>query len=1053
MDQNSVYQLFVATYHPDPNIHKQAELNLRNIEANNGFLPIVLQILASEDLELGARQAAAIYFKNRLNKAWDGDRESAVPINNDDRNMVKQSILQALVTAPNQVQVQLTSTLNTILTNDFPDQWPNFVSELEKFLTSSDYRLVYVGLLALREVVKVYQWRTGNNREPFRQLIKLTFPAIQNIASNLITHDTLEAAEMLKLALKIYHSGIQAELPKTLQDANSLVPWGTLFLQLIEKRIPNEVLPADPDERDRYPWWKTKKWAYHCLNRLFSKYGNPATMPRSTPEYNAFAKSFSTNFAPNILQAYLRQVELWIKKEIWIPPKCLALTSSFFSDCVKNKVTWQLLKPHVETLVAHFIFPQLCFSDEDQELWDEDPVEFVHKKVDPLEDFHSPQTNAMNFLIDLARDRKKYTFMGILNFINGVLNKYLEAPEEQKNPKEKDGAMCMIGGLAYQVLQKKSPVANMMEPFFVTHVFPEFKSKYPFLRARACDLTRHFSDLDFANEQNLATLYQCVLNCIRDDELAVKVQASLALQPMIRHESVRNAMAPSLPFIMQTLLNLTNEIDIDTLANVMEEFVEVFAEQLTPFAVQLCTQLRDTFLRIMEELNQSNTLATADDDEFTGDIDELSDKTMAAMGVLKTIGTLILSLESTPEILQQLENALLPVITYTLENRILDLYDEIFEIIDSCTFSAKRVTPTMWSVFELIYKAFKDSGIDYMEEMLPPLDNYISYGKDVFVANEQVQRMMFDIIDTVMKSDRVGEQDRICGCKLMESVLLNCRGHVDMCLAPFLNLAFQYIFTGSMKTTEFKVHCIEVVINCLYYNPSVTLRLLEENNWTQGFFTLWFNTLPKFSRVHDKKLVIVALCSLLEIPTEMVPTTLQAGWSQILACMISVFQTLPKAMENREQMEKLYGNFDDDEDYGDDFTTGSGVGSGADDNEDEEEYELGEDDDIPDEDNEYLEYLASQAAQHNNDSFSEFDDGEEEELEEEILFESPLDEIDPYIRFEQVFRNMQQNNSASYTLLTKELNADQQNQIMSVLSIAEQHRTNPPTNNSASSYV
>jgi hypothetical protein len=761
------------------------------------------------------------------------------------------------------------------------------------------------------------RWKTGSRREPFRQLVKLTFPAIQNICSNLINNDSNEAAEMLKLALKIYHSGIQSELPKSLQDHSSLVPWGTLFLQLIEKKIPSEALPADPEDRDKYPWWKTKKWAYHCLNRLFSKYGNPALLPRGSSEYAAFAKSFAANFAPNILQAYLGQVELWIKKEIWIPSKILALTSSFFADCVKNKGTWQLLKPHVETLVAHFIFPQLCFSEQDQELWDEDPVEFVHKKVDPLEDFHSPQTNAMNFLLDLSRDRKKYTFMGILNFINSVLNKYIEAPEDQRNPKEKDGALCMIGGLAYQILQKKSAVANMMEPFFVTHVFPEFKSKYHFLRARACDLTRHFSDLDFANEQNLATLYQSVTDCIRDNDLPVRVQACLALQPMIRHESVRNAMAPNLPLIMQELLNLTNEIDIDTLANVMEEFVEVFAEQLTPFAVQLCTQLRDTFLRIMEDLNQNNNL-TGDDEDFVGDIDEVSDKTMAAMGVLKTIGTLILSLESTPEVLQQLENALLPVITYTLENKILDLYDEIFEIIDSCTFSSKRVTPTMWSVFELIYKAFKDSGIDYMEEMLPPLDNYISYGKDVFTSNEQVQQMMFDIIDTVMKSDRVGENDRVCACKLMESVLLNCRGHVDMCVAPFLNLAFQYIFTGSMKTTEFKVHCIEVVVNCIYYNPALTLRLLEENNWTQGFFTLWFNTLSKFSRVHDKKLVIVAVCALLELPSESVPASLHSGWSQLLTCLITIFQTLPKAMENRENMEKLYGDFDDD--FGDDVS-------------------------------------------------------------------------------------------------------------------------------------
>lgn len=153
-------------------------------------------------------------------------------------------------------------------------------------------------------------------------------------------------------------------------------------------------------------------------------------------------------------------------------------------------------------------------------------------------------------------------------------------------------------------------------------------------------------------------------------------------------------MVPNLPFIMQELLNLTNEIDIDTLANVMEEFVEVFAEQLTPFAVQLCTQLvrvqfanyqcvvtcvvnlytlkqRDTFLRIMEDVTSAQNQAVDDALDF----DEMGDKTMAAMGVLKTIGTLILSLESTPEMLLQLENALLPVITYTLENTIIGKHD------------------------------------------------------------------------------------------------------------------------------------------------------------------------------------------------------------------------------------------------------------------------------------------------------------------------------------------------------------------------------------------
>ncbi|KAI8335766.1 armadillo-type protein [Chlamydoabsidia padenii] len=1033
MDQNTVYQLFVATYNPDPNVHKQAELNIRSIESQAGFLPVVLQIFSSEQLEIGARQAAAIYFKNRIYRAWDRNGNTSHPIGEEDRNIVKQGILHALVTVPNAVQVQLATSLHTILDNDFPEKWPNFVNEVQSFLSSNDARLISVGLLALREVVKVYQWKDLDRREPLQHIIDQTFPTIQAICNNLVIMDDLDAALMMKTSLKIYHASIQVDLPKSLQD--SMIPWGTLFLQLIEKRIPLDCLP--PTDREAYPWGKAKKWAYHCLNRLFGKYGNPALLPPgSSTRYNGFAKHFVNNFAPNIIQAYLTQLDGWIKKEIWMPGKCLMLTAAFLDDSIKHKTTWQILKPHTENLVRDFIFPQLCISLEDEQLWQRDPVDYVHKKIDPLEDFHSPQVSVTNMLIDLAHDRKKHTFMGILGFINTVLVNYLETPEEQKNGREKDGALAMIGSLANEILAKKSPVANMMDTFFVTHVFVEFKSRFPYLRARACDITRIFSNLGFSSEENIVTLYENVLGCLHDNELPVKVQAALALQPMIRHEVVRNAIEPNLPFIMQELLNLTNEIDVDILATVMEEFVEIFAVQLTPFAVQLCSQLRDTFLRIMEEISQAKTQHNnneeggEDNASFGGEIDELSDKMMAAMGVLKTIGTLILSLESSPEVLQQLEEALLPVITFTLDNSIMDLYDEIFEIIDSCTFSAKRVTPTMWSVFELIYKAFKDSAIDFMDAVLPPLDNYISYGRDVFVAHENFQQMMFDIIQSVMKGDHLTEADRVSACKLMESILLNCRGHVDPYVPPFLNLAFQYIFTGTMKSTEFKIHCLEVVINCIYYNPTLTLRILEDNHWTQGFFSLWFGMLEKFSRVHDKKLVIVSLCSILALPSNQIPLSLQAGWSHILGSIVQIFKSLPKAIENRENMEKIYG-----EDYDQDNDESSGYeGSSAGDDDTVDN----DDEDVHDEDNEYLEFLSQQAAAQANEG-SELDD-EEDDIEEEILFESPLDEIDPYIEFEHVFKALQQSSPDSYISLTKDLDGEQQTVLLSVLNMAEQQR-------------
>lgn len=389
------------------------------------------------------------------------------------------------------------------------------------------------------------------------------------------------------------------------------------------------------------------------------------------------------------------------------------------------------------------------------------------------------------------------------------------------------------------------------------------------------------------------------MDCLRDDQLPVKVTAALALRPMIRHEAILEAMKPHLQFIMHELLAMTNEIDVDTLAEVMDEFVEVFAQDLAPFAVQLCEQLRDTFLHICEDMGKGTD---GIDDLSDAAVDEATDKTMAAMGVLKTMGTLIITLESTPEVLNQLEITLLPLIQFTLQNGIIDLFDGVFEIIDSCTFSGKTISPNMWGVFELIHKTFKETALDFMGEMFPSLDNYITYGQEVVSTNENVQHTIYDIIETVMKSDRLGENDRVSACKLAESLLLNCKGHVDKYLAPILMLVFEYLGPADgIKNVEFRVQATEVVMDCLYYNAAATLRLLEENGWTERFLTVWFTNLDKFTRVYDKKLSIITLCSILTVPVEQLPAALRNNWPQVLQGILTNFEGLPTAQASKSR--------------------------------------------------------------------------------------------------------------------------------------------------------
>jgi hypothetical protein len=37
---------------------------------------------------------------------------------------------------------------------------------------------------------------------------------------------------------------------------------------------------------------------------------------------------------------------------------------------------WQQLKPHLDLLIGHFVFPCICLTDEEIEQFEEDPVEY-----------------------------------------------------------------------------------------------------------------------------------------------------------------------------------------------------------------------------------------------------------------------------------------------------------------------------------------------------------------------------------------------------------------------------------------------------------------------------------------------------------------------------------------------------------------------------------------------------------------------------------------------------------------------------------------------------
>ena len=56
--------------------------------------------------------------------------------------------------------------------------------------------------------------------------------------------------------------------------------------------------------------------------------------------------------------------------------------------------------------------------------------------------------------------------------------------------------------------------------------------------------------------------------------------------------------------------------------------------------------------------------------DFDDEAETVTSKVLAALGILNTLGTLILSVETNPELLLSLENAIEPILLFVLENAI-----------------------------------------------------------------------------------------------------------------------------------------------------------------------------------------------------------------------------------------------------------------------------------------------------------------------------------------------------------------------------------------------
>ena len=996
MNAETLHGVFRATLAPNNETRRAAEASLAQSQRKPGFVVACLQIANAKQVDKVLRKIAGVYLKNTISPSGGGSFASSEEkttyrwhhIPETDRVVVRQHLLECFLSQEGDKSMRniLGEAILGVAQDDFPKVWTSLVPELQKNLQSNNQVRVLNALIAVRKLVKKYQFRRKNEREPLVVLVKHLFPLVKRVFASVAASNELVAAEMMKICTKIYWSAMQLSLDGERANPNDCQMWMQLFHAVLKKPLPEASTglepkgqPLDFEERLQWPWWKLKKWTWQVLHRFFSRYGNKGYVEDT---HRKLAVWWEKTWAKPFLCIAMETLQAHAKGTAFVSSRCLHLSFCFVNNAVELSSTYKIILPHLNFLLFQSIIPTLSFSKDDFELWRDDPHEYVRKSLDMEDDYINPRTSAMNLLMDLAKLRKEPLQL-LMPYLAQHLNQYVNAGNARTDAmtRHKDGCLVALGALS-EILMENEKYMNALEGLITNHVLPEFQNgAYPFMRERACWIIMRYAELEFDSEHNLQCCVQRVLKSLRDTELPVQMMAATSLRFLLDSDTAEKVIGPVLPQVLQEFFRLMNEIGLDELIHSLEKMLGRFGEQIIPIAPTLTVKLAEMFNRF----HNSNSSGGSEDEE--------DESQMAALTTLECICTILETTYDHPTVLAQMEATIVPLCHYLLKptGECIEFLDQTLRIMGWFTYKVPRFSPATWQLFPLLFQAFDKFAFDYVEHMLPSLDNYVSRWPDAFLnakvngSTPYVQLLWNIVQKTVEKNE--SQIERATSTKILESLLLNCRGKVDTMIEPIIKLLLNTVQGITMPSVQ--CHVVRVIAAAIYYNPVLSLRVLDSLNATTGFFQLWIKLLQDekcFKTVIDKKICTIALTCILSIPAQGMSASVRGGYAQILAANVQCLENLHK---QKQRIAASAAKADDDEE-------GDEEEEDDDDAVEVEDRVFDENEDaISAEDSAYLKMIKKMQNEE-KDYLGVYDEDEEEEDEDE---DSPVHGVNAFVYF------------------------------------------------------
>uniref|UniRef100_A0A8B9ENK0 Exportin-2 n=1 Tax=Anser cygnoides TaxID=8845 RepID=A0A8B9ENK0_ANSCY len=594
------------TLDPDPAIRRPAEKFLESVEGSQNY-PLLLLTLLEKSQENVIKVCASVTFKNYIKRNWRIVEDEPNKICESDRIAIKANIVPLMLSSPEQIQKQLSDAISIIGREDFPQKWPDLLTEMVNRFQSGDFHVINGVLRTAHSLFKRYRHEFKSNELwteiklvldafalPLTNLFKATIELCSTHANDASALKVLFSS--LVLIAKLFYSLNFQDLPEFFED--NMETWMTNFHTLLT--LDNKLLQTDDEEEAG------------LLELLKSQICDNAAL---------YAQKYDEEFQPYLPRFVTAIWNLLVTTGQEVKYDLLVSNAIQFLASVCERPHYKHLFEDQNTLTSiceKVIVPNMEFRAADEEAFEDNSEEYIRRDLEG-----SDIDTRRRAACDLVRGLCKFFEGPVTGIFSGYVNSMLQ--EYAKNPsvnwKHKDAAIYLVTSLASKAqtqkhgITKANELVNLME-FFVNHILPDLKSpsvnEFPVLKADGIKYIMIFRS-QVPKEQLLLSI-PLLINHLQAESIVVHTYAAHALERLFTVRGTNNTIlitaAEMAPFVEVLLTNLFKALTLPGSSEneyIMKAIMRSFSllqESIIPYIPSVITQLTQKLLAVSKVKNR-----------------------------------------------------------------------------------------------------------------------------------------------------------------------------------------------------------------------------------------------------------------------------------------------------------------------------------------------------------------------------------------------------------------------------------------------------------------